>query len=163
MLSWKSSPSLLYPSTRITLRQRHKHLPGIVKVCSDIAGIPLNDHNDPHKGRAPEEERDQSWQIWVVPCGVNPCCCRQSSDTICHHVELKGLRVIHSCRSQPWKYLFWAQLGTFFCLIFLRIHTFMSIVDLLFTVNLTVPNLVDVVPSTLYHNTKRPACKRLWR
>lgn len=50
-----------------------------------------------------------------------------------------------------------------FCLNFLRIHTFMSIVDLLFTVNLTDPNLVDVVPSTLYHNTKPPACTRLWR
>lgn len=33
---------------------------------------------------------------------------------------------------------------------------------LLFTVNLTDLNLVDVVPSTLYHNTKQPACTRLW-
>lgn len=89
----RSSPSLLCPSTRITLWQRQKRLQGIVKVCSDIAAIPLAMMTCTEVGWAPEEQPDQSWQSWVVPCGLNPCCCCQSSDTICHHVELKGLKV----------------------------------------------------------------------
>lgn len=121
----------LHPCSWITLQQRQKQ--GVVKVCSYVAGIPLNDHHDLHKGRAPEEERDQSWQIGVVPCGVNPCCFCQNSDTICHHVELRGFRVIHSCRSQPWKFHSQAQLQT--VSVILRIYTCIAIVDLLFTVN----------------------------